>query len=634
MIIKDYKVNVYDIEVFPNCFHCTVYNTETGEHKLFEISQRKNQVNELLGYFYSENYDRMFIGYNNHHYDDAIINYIIDYYYVLLNKDYIEICKSLYNMSQVIINSEDGHYEAWKRWKYAHYFKSMDILTMLYSSKLRVGLKEMQITMHYSNVLEYDGDFSKDIPVDKIEEMIQYNINDVDSTTTLLDKCKKDIDLRLWIESEYGFECLSMDSVKFGETLLGNLYCKETGISKQHLKAMRSPADFLDLNKIIFPFIHFEDKILQDVLNDMKKQIISTKSEKGIKAYENKFAYHEVLYSVGVGGLHTLNTPEIFKPKEDEYIGHVDVNSLYPSMIVRYNIGPQHLGKIFLQIYANIREQRLIAKHSGHKLKSDALKLTLNSVTGKMQQETSWMYDPENVFKIRINGQLILLMLTERLVHLGCKIIQDNTDGIMFVAKKGKADLVQEAISDIENLTGLTFESGNYEAFYQYAGNDYFGIVEGYNESKNSNLIEKKGLFITKNKLGKGLSPVIIPEAVIEYFISGTPVKETIEQCTDIKKFLMTQRVDKKFKIEYNDKIVQRINRFYASTNGYYLYKYKEEKGCKKYSNILTKSGVTILNKFDGKPIVERHINYQYYESEARKIINDFTCKELDLFNN
>ena len=170
--------------------------------------------------------------------------------------------------------------------------------------------------------------------------------------------------------------------------------------------------------------------------------------------------------------------------------------------------------------------------------------------------------------------------------------------------------------------------------FYQYAGNDYFGIVEGYNESKNSNLIEKKGLFITKNKLGKGLSPVIIPEAVIEYFISGTPVKETIEQCTDIKKFLMTQRVDKKFKIEYNDKIVQRINRFYASTNGYYLYKYKEEKDCKKYSNMLTKSGVTILNKFDGKPISERHINYQYYESEARKIIEDFTCKEIDLFNN
>ena len=28
MIIKNRKANVYDIEIFPNCFHCTVYDTE------------------------------------------------------------------------------------------------------------------------------------------------------------------------------------------------------------------------------------------------------------------------------------------------------------------------------------------------------------------------------------------------------------------------------------------------------------------------------------------------------------------------------------------------------------------------------------------------------------------------------
>ena len=30
MIIRDKIVYVYDIEVFPNVFHCTVKNTETG----------------------------------------------------------------------------------------------------------------------------------------------------------------------------------------------------------------------------------------------------------------------------------------------------------------------------------------------------------------------------------------------------------------------------------------------------------------------------------------------------------------------------------------------------------------------------------------------------------------------------
>ena len=30
---------------------------------------------------------------------------------------------------------------------------------MLYSQKLRVGLKEMQVTMQFHNVQEYEGDF-------------------------------------------------------------------------------------------------------------------------------------------------------------------------------------------------------------------------------------------------------------------------------------------------------------------------------------------------------------------------------------------------------------------------------------------------------------------------------------------
>nr|DAE20112.1 MAG TPA: hypothetical protein [CrAss-like virus sp. ctYsL76] len=30
---------------------------------------------------------------------------------------------------------------------------------MLYSQKLRVGLKEMEVTMQFRNVQEYDGDF-------------------------------------------------------------------------------------------------------------------------------------------------------------------------------------------------------------------------------------------------------------------------------------------------------------------------------------------------------------------------------------------------------------------------------------------------------------------------------------------
>ena len=629
MIIKDKKVNVYDIEIFPNCFHCTVKDTENNILYKFEISERKNQLSELINYFYYNSSDILFCGYNNHHYDNVVINYIIDYGYKLKTLNYIRICQSLYGLSGTIINSEEGDTSKFKRWKYANYFCSMDLLTMLYSSKLRVGLKEMQITMHYKNVQEFSGDFNQWLREKEIDKMIEYNINDVESTAALLEKCRGDIDIRLFIEKEYGINALSMDSVKFGETILLNEYCKKTKLDKKYVKELRSPADTVKLLDVILPFIKYKNPKLQAVLEDMKKQIVSTKERKG---YEKKFVLSNTVFSVGVGGIHSINKPKIYRPSMDEYIGHADVESMYPSFIVKYGWIPQHLGNEFLQIYSNFYKDRFIAKHGGQMLKSTALKLTLNSVTGKMQQETSWMYDPLSVFKIRINGQLILLMLVDRLLELNCKIVQVNTDGVMYIAPKSQSNKVQEAITEVEQITRLNFETDRYEAFYQYAINDYFGVVEGYSQSGNPKLIEKKGMFITANKLGKGLAPVIIPKAVINYFLTKQPVSEYIKNSKEIKDFLMTQRVDKKFKVEYGEEPIQRINRYYASTNGRYLYKVKTEDGVNKYFNMLTASGVNILNTFDDVPINAHKINYSYYIGEAEKIINDFVHQQLELF--
>jgi hypothetical protein len=109
----------------------------------------------------------------------------------------------------------------------------------------------------------------------------------------------------------------------------------------------------------------------------------------------------------------------------------------------------------------------------------------------------------------------------------------------------------------------------------------------------------------------------------------------------------MSQAVDKKFKVVHGDTPVQRINRFYASTNGPYLFKVKTNENPghyvgfygdeyyvpeEKWANMLTKSGVTILNKFDDLPIENRKINYRYYISEAKKVIADFTEQQLSLF--
>lgn len=641
MEIRNKIVHVYDIECFPNVFHCCVKDTDSGRLYKFEISERRNQLEELVDFFYYNNTSKMMCGYNNHHYDDIIINYIIYYYKKMLQLPYWEICRSLFNLSQYIVEDKEESRERLKKWKYAHYFYSMDLLTMQFSQKLRVGLKTMQVTMHYKNVYEYEGDFTKPLPKNEIDTMIAYNINDVESTTELLHRLQDQIDLRLFIEKEHGIDCLSMDSVKMAETFLLEKYSERSGIPKNVIKEMRSPMDYIPLKDVILPFISFKHPKLQAVLEDMKKQIVYSKER---KSYENKFVISNVVYSVGVGGIHSIHTPKIFLPKDDEYIGHSDVASMYPSLLIKHQLGPRHLGKLFCDIFEEIYDERLEAKRTGQKVKNLFLKIVLNSPTGKMQQEVSWMYDPFNVFRIRINGQLILLMLVDRLLDLGCEIIQVNTDGVVYRAKKALRGRIQEATREVENITQLTFEDDEYEAFYQYAINDYFGVLKGGE-------IEKKGMFITETKLGKGLAPVVIPKAVINYFLTKQPVSEFIEKDNDIRDFLMTQNVDKKFKVVHGDKPVQRINRFYASTNGAYLYKrlytQKDKVGkpiinpwgytdgvYPEYEdhNMLTKSGVTILNKLNDLTVDDKHINYRYYISEANKIIADFVNQQLELF--
>lgn len=666
MIIRDKKVYVYDIEVFQNIFHCSVKNTETGEIYKFEISERKNQLRELVkffkqvntyikwGDFYGTelviNSDIIFCGYNNLHYDNPIINYIIEYEDKLMSYNVATICNSIFNLSKTITTSKEDNIDAWKHWKYQIWFDTFDILTMLYSNKLRVGLKEIQVTMQYPNVQEFVCDWSKPLPLEDFDNMIDYNINDIESTAELLNRCKKDIDLRIAIEDEYGVRVLSKDGVNIGMKILTQKYLEKTGLTWWDIEGLRSPMDYIPLKDVILPFIKYDSPILQRVLDDMKSQIVSP----GRKGYENNFIFNGLRYTVGVGGIHSKNDPEIIIPKEDEMLIDIDVASLYPSMLIEYKFYPKHLGPEFLEVYSQIKDERIEAKHNGDKVKNETLKLALNGLSGNLQNQHNFCYSPFAVMQIRINGQLLLLMLAERLTQIGCRIVQANTDGLFVLLKKSIYEQANKICQEWERLTRLTLEEERFEAMYQYAINDYIAVKEGYKETKNPDLIKTKGMFITKVLLGKGLSAKIIPEAIIKYFVDGIPVEDTIKGCTDIRKFLMSEKTGKQWHVEYMNQEQQRTNRFYASTNGGYLWKWKYTGHAegevveyyepyvgrqsyiakeKSYQNMLTASGVTLLNKFDDKPIEERKINYRYYIYEAYKIIRDLKPLQLSLWD-
>lgn len=82
MIIQDLTAFVYDLEVFPNLFTCAVKNSESEQIRVYEISQRRNDMPKIAKLF--QNKKIIFVSYNGIHYDNPIISYILMNYQELI----------------------------------------------------------------------------------------------------------------------------------------------------------------------------------------------------------------------------------------------------------------------------------------------------------------------------------------------------------------------------------------------------------------------------------------------------------------------------------------------------------------------------------------------------------------------
>ena len=624
MKIKDKTVLVYDIESFPNLFTCSILNSENNKLITYEISEDKNDLGKIVALFQLKEF--YFCGFNNKSYDDVLINYLIIRFDDLRYKPIFEITWLIKSMSDKIIKEPVAN---WVDYKHAYLFNSFDLMTMSFSAKNRVGLKELEVTMGFSNVMEYEGDFSKNVPKELKDKVIEYNQNDVLATGGLLNLKKNDIELRLKLNEKYKINVLSKDNVNMGMEILKKEYLEKTNKTWDDIKDLKTPCQLVAFKNIIFDFIQYTTPPLQKLLEKLKKISIDPNN----KDFREVFEIGGVVHNISLGGLHSINNAEIIIPNEDELLIDYDVDSFYPSCLIVNNLYPKHLGIEFVDIYKNIRDERVEAKKDKNSFLADAFKYAINGLSGNLQSQYSWTYDPELVVKLRINCQLMILMLIEKFDLLGAEIVQSNTDGILIKIKKSLLPEIEKAKDEWCKLTKLSMSKEEFERFYQYDVTNYIGVKKGFKETKDPELIKKKGFFVDETNLGKGMSPKVIAKSLINYFVYNISPEETLKEDKDIKDYLTYQRVSRDFIVEYNGEKALHINRFYMSINGGILIKYKMEKGGKaQATRLCATSPVTIYNKFEDKPFEEYKVNYRYYKNEIYKIINELEINQLSLF--
>ena len=675
MIISGKQALAYDLKVFKNTIVCTFLDTESDDVEVYEVSKRINQINDIVGIFMCPNY--IFAGYNTIHYSIPVLNFIIDNYRTMPD-DWWHICVSVRAISEVIAKSilpED--FEKWKKYKHTKHFLTVDLCTLLAPKKNRVGLREVQITSNFTWAEDFYKPYDSELSGDDIEQLKTHSLHDAKSVKHILYKVEDKIRLREQASEKYNINLLSKDDVGMGLEILKKLYLERANLEWNDIKDRKSPKDVIALKDCMPQFLEFKSSVLQGLLKELDGVVVNINDK---KQYDKHFLLNDGLQndievSFGVGGLHSIVDKDIIVPSGNQKLVYADVRSMYPSFIIKYGVIPPHINKsAFLYVFENIWKERLKVKDAGDFITSKTLKNVLNSAIGNYRVYSSWLYGPFYAMQVNISCQLFILKLAEMLISVGSKIVQRNTDGIMFLIDKD-FDYKEKVLNVWEGLTCLSLDIEEFQKLYQYDVNNYLAV-----ESDGST--KAVGLFSQEQNIGRGMKPKIIAKAVDEYLINGADVEKTIMDCTELTDFLTYQKVDSKYYVEYNDKIIQRINRYYAATNGCYLYKGKVDDGSitqmvivhfkdntykrvpkpqiepggeyfnnptvsyfeynagwdkinskgSKYEHMFKASGVEIANDLSHYKGLPGNINYIYYIGEAKKIISELENRQLSLF--
>ena len=236
------------------------------------------------------------------------------------------------------------------------------------------------------------------------------------------------------------------------------------------------------------------------------------------------------------------------------------------------------------QTYKDMLEKRMIAKKAGDKATANALKLVANTTYGAMLNKYNDLCDPLMGRSVCITGQLFLLELANHL-RSDCKtleVVQLNTDGIMVSFDDSEYDKVLEITKEWQERTGFELEEDKIRAIFQKDVNGYIEIpYEGKPKIKGGYLVRgiaPAGAFNVNN------NGTIVAKAIVEYFVNGTPVEDTINGSDDIFEFQIIAKAGQKYKEAYHlingEKTpVQKVNRIYATADESYgkIYKVKAE---------------------------------------------------------
>lgn len=494
----------YDFEVFAHDWLVVVIDMgKRCEHVIINDPAALERLHK-------ENVKDIWVGFNSRHYDQYIFKGILCGFDPKKINDFI------------ILRGEPG-------WKFSSMFRNIALNNYDVMNNTDRGLKAFEGFMG-NDIRESSVPFDIDRPLTQteIEETVKYCRHDVQQTIQVFMKRTEDF------EGHMGLVKLACEGKPLDLSLIGKTKPQLSAIILQ--ATQQSHDDEFDID---FPPT-MQIRKYTGVPDWYRNPANRRYTDERRKKVQLETMIAGIPHVFGWGGIHGA----LEKYHGKGYYLNMDVASLYPSLMIQYNLHSRNIKDPAK--YVEIYNTRLKYKKEKNPLQLP-LKLVLNSTYGVMKDKNNGLYDPLQANKVCVYGQLLLVDLMERL-EPHCQIIQSNTDGVLIKMNRPEDfDLIDDICYEWEQRTRLKLEFDEYSEVFQKDVNNYVIVPHGeLTDEKGKPRWKSKGAWVKK------LSPLdydlpIVNRALVEYMVRGVPVEQTVNGCHDLKEFQLVTKITGKY---------------------------------------------------------------------------------------
>ena len=548
---------LYDFEVFKYDWLVVLFDISKKEKTVIVNDSKKMKA------YYSKHKNDIWIGYNSRNYDQYVLKAILS---DLNPKDVTD---------HIIAKGKSGH--SFNR-------KMNDI--QLYNYDVFISnsgsLKTLEAYMG-NNIKETSVPFDIDrkLTPAEIAETVKYCEHDVSQLGQVFILRKDDFDIQINLIKEFS---LPLDAInKTTAQLIGQiLQAKPTNLDDEFDIVLPDTLKLGKYQKIADWFRYSVDEIESQLTwdyCDAQKTIENSFQMAEVKKsiaftdrYESKYddlfkeRFYESKLEVEVagvphtfawGGVHGAIPKFIYECQPDELLIMADVTSLYPSLMLQYDLQSRAISDktIFKKIYDTNVEMK-----KNKDPRRPIYKLICNTTYGCMGDKYNPLYDQRMRNLVCVFGQVLILDLIEKLEPY-CKLIQSNTDGILILIKRRDFDKVDDIVAEWEDRTRLSMEFDYFKKIVQKDVNNYVAIAS-------DGSYKSKGAYVKKLSTLDNDLP-IVNEAIVNFIVHNIPVEKTIGDCKELIKFQKVYKLSSSYKAAMHNGIIldQKSYRVFASKN-------------------------------------------------------------------